>query len=78
MSYILAARIRANKIEKGIAAAEKAGITDIGEAKALVEAKFKAYRDSDFADEKARILYLWACKVELGCRAINGLQIGMV
>lgn len=76
MSYILAARIRADKIEKGIAAAKKAGITDMDEAKALVAAKWKAYRDSDCKDEKARILYRWALKVELGCRAINRLPIG--
>ena len=78
MSYILAMRIRNDKIEKGIAAANKAGISDMADADKLVADKWAAYRATDCKDEKARILYLWALKVQLGCRAINRLPIGRI
>ena len=69
MSYILAARIRREKRQNAIAAAEKAGMSSVKSAEKLVAKKFAAFKADP--TEKNRILLLWARKVYLGCQILE-------
>lgn len=69
MSYILAARIRREKRQNAVAAAEKAGISSVEAADELVSKKFAAFKADPC--EKNRILLLWARKVQFGCKILK-------
>ena len=73
MTWTMAAEITREKINKGIDRAQRAKLTDVDKAKAVME-KYKA-QASAVPTEKTRKLWAWADSVRLGARALAGERI---
>ena len=73
MTWTMANRITQEKINKGIDRAQRAKLTDVDKAKAVME-KYKA-QASAVPTDKNRRLWAWAESVHLGARALAGERI---
>ena len=68
MTWRMAAEITREKINKGIERAQRANLTDVDKAKAVME-KYKA-QASAVPTDKNRRLWAWAESVHLGAMAL--------
>ena len=73
MTWTMAAEITREKINKGIDRAQRAKLTDVDKAKAVMD-KYKAQASAEPTD-KNRKLWMWAESVHLGARALAGERI---
>ena len=73
MTWTMAAEITREKINKGIDRAQRAKLTDVDKAKAVMD-KYKA-QAAAVPTEKNRKLWAWAESVHLGARALAGERI---
>ena len=73
MTWRMEAEITREKINKGIERAQRAKLTAVDQAKAVME-KYKA-QASAVPTDKNRRLWAWADSVHVGARALAGERI---